>query len=120
MFKQNKKVRAASGSKSSSKAAGRAGKGKNLKRVYFFGPGKTEGRGIQRRCRLAVSRKCGSGHGQQDGANHISHSAYFSVRPSLSPRIPKVNPPTAHPMRNTEVIWPPTAFAAASSWPAGT
>ena len=43
MFKQNKKVRAASGSKSTSKSAGRAAKGKNLKRVYFFGPGKTEG-----------------------------------------------------------------------------
>src|SRR3954466_13296223 len=43
MFKQNKKVRAASGAKSASKSTGRAAKGKNVKRVYFFGPGKTEG-----------------------------------------------------------------------------
>src|SRR5262245_36521274 len=48
MFKQNKKVRAASGSKSASKSAGRAAKGKNLKRVYFFGPGKTEGKAEQK------------------------------------------------------------------------
>ena len=48
MFKQNKKVRAASRSKSTSKPAGRAAKGKNIKRVYFFGPGKTEGRADQK------------------------------------------------------------------------
>src|SRR3954471_6581379 len=39
MFKQDKKVRAMSSSKSGSKP----GKGKAVKRVYFFGPGKTEG-----------------------------------------------------------------------------
>ena len=39
MFKQDKKVRAMGSSKSSSKSA----KGKAVKRVYFFGPGKTEG-----------------------------------------------------------------------------
>src|SRR5947199_7995271 len=48
MFKQNKKVRAVSQSKSTSKSAARPAKGKAVKRVYFFGPGKTEGRADQK------------------------------------------------------------------------
>src|SRR5438132_6859986 len=44
MFKQNKKVRASSESRSASRSPGRSAKGKAVKRVYFFGPGKTEGR----------------------------------------------------------------------------
>ena len=48
MFKQNKKVRASSESKSASKSAARSGKGKAVKRVYFFGPGKTEGKADQK------------------------------------------------------------------------
>src|SRR4051812_48237289 len=48
MFKQNKKVRASSASKSTSKPAARSAKGKSVKRVYFFGPGKTEGKADQK------------------------------------------------------------------------
>jgi pyruvate,orthophosphate dikinase len=52
MFKQDKKVRAMSAVASSSRPAARSsaktGKGKSVKRVYFFGPGKTEGRAEQK------------------------------------------------------------------------
>jgi pyruvate,orthophosphate dikinase len=48
MFKQNKKVRASGAVKVASKAGGRSAKGRNVKRVYFFGPGKTEGKADQK------------------------------------------------------------------------